>query len=112
MLIVADGVIKAMLSSGMHFSPATTMISTWVVDLRYLFEQGVFASTLFFVGAKFLETRSILTVGFDRLDSDRMAVKGPDDDNIVWIGRRYGTKSEAESVATVLAERLREGGNA
>jgi hypothetical protein len=113
-LIFADGVLKGLMSpSGVYSGipqyswPVVTM-STWVVDLRYFFEEGIYASTVLFVGAKFFETRNLLSVGFDRLDASNMVIKGPDDDNIIWTGRRYGAKFEAESVVAVLTERLKE----
>jgi hypothetical protein len=71
-----------------------------------LFEQGIYAAVILFVGAKFVETRTILTIGFDKLDASKMLVKGPDEDR-VWIGRRYGTKIEAQVVAEALAGRLK-----
>ena len=111
-LAVADGIFRGIISAGIGPHPTMTILTTWVTDFRYLFEQGIYASTVFFVGAKFFETRSIISVGFDKLDAKKMAVKGPDDDNIVWIGRRYGTKAEAEIVAEVLAERLKESATA
>jgi hypothetical protein len=84
------------------------VLSTSAFDLRALADTAVLASTIFIVGAKFIETRSILTVGFDKLDAAKIVVKGPDDENIVWIGHRYGTSYEAEVVANVFAERLKE----
>jgi len=107
-LALSDAIIKGIVSSGIGPRPTMTMLATWVIDFRYLFEQGIIASTVFLVGAKFIETRSIISIGFDRLDVHKMAVKGPDTDNTVWIGRRYGTKSEADMVAELLAERLKE----
>ncbi|HEX3652298.1 MAG TPA: hypothetical protein VHU18_05675 [Rhizomicrobium sp.] len=83
-------------------------LAVWTLDFRYLADQSIYASTIFTVGAKFIEMRTVLTVGFDKLDADRTAVKGPDDDNTVWIGHRYGTRFEAEAVASVFAERLKE----
>jgi len=78
------------------------------VDIRYLADQAVYASTIFFVGAKFFETRSIFTIGFDKQDVAKISLKGPDADNIVWIGHRYATAMEAETVAEAFAERLKE----
>jgi len=50
----------------------------------------------------------MFTIGFDKLDAAKIAIKGPDDDNVVWIGHRYGTRLEAEVVANAFAERLKE----
>jgi hypothetical protein len=76
-------------------------------DLRSVFEQLMIAAAIVFVGAKFFETRTTLTVGFDSTDGSRVSVKGPDDDNTVWIGRRYDSPHEAQVVATVIAERIK-----
>ena len=85
-----------------------SMVVTWITDFRYLADQAVYAATIFFVGAKFFETRSVLTIGFDRLDASKIVLKEPGDDNIVWIGHRYGTAVEADAIARVFAERLKE----
>jgi hypothetical protein len=68
----------------------------------------IYAATVLFVGAKFFETRTILTIGFDQLDANNVLIKDPDGDNVVWVGRRYGNKFEAEAVATSLRNRLEE----
>jgi hypothetical protein len=84
------------------------MLSTWVVDFRYLAEQAVYAATLFFVGAKFFETRTIFSVGFDKMDVSKVKMKGPDDENVVWIGYRYANRMEAEAIAAAFEERLKQ----
>jgi len=109
-LSIVDGVMRGPIAAS-HLTVQTslfTMVSVWVSDFRFLFEQGLYASTIFLVGAKFFETRTIMTVGFDRSDASKMVLKGVDQDNIVWIGRRYGTTLEAEVVAAAIAERLKE----
>ena len=83
-------------------------LATWCADLRYLLDQLIYAGIIFFVGAKFIETRSIFTVGFDKLDAAKVSLKGPDDDNIVWIGHRYGTRMEAETIAATIESQLKE----
>ncbi len=102
-LSLADGLV-ALESTRTLYYP---MYRAWVSDFRYLFEQGVYAGILLFVGAKFFETRTILTIGFDRADAARMRVKGPDADNIVWIGRRYDSALEAQAVVDAMTERLK-----
>ncbi len=113
MLAVADGILKGPLDLSYGLSTADdhaklVMMGTWVVDFRYLADQAVYAATIFFVGAKFFETRSIFTIGFDRLDAIKVSVKGPDENNVVWIGHRYGTRIEADAIAEAFAERLKE----
>jgi hypothetical protein len=108
-LAIADAVMRGPVA--LSYAPETSQIritivllSTLITDFRYLAEQGVYAATIFFVGAKFFETRTI----FDKLDADKLLLKGPDGDNVVWIGHRYGTAVEAETVAAAFAERLKQ----
>ena len=49
-------------------------------------------------------------MGFDKLDTAKVSMKGPDDDNIVCIGHRYGTRMEAEPIAATIESRLKESG--
>ena len=86
------------------------MWMTWFTDFRYMFEQLIYVGAIVFVGGKFIETRSIFTIGFDKLDAEKVRMKGPDDDNIVWIGHRYSSRLEAESVASAIESRLKESG--
>jgi hypothetical protein len=106
LLSVLDGVLRGPLQEQVRDGALLRMMTYWVTDFRYLFEQGVYAATVFFVGAKFFETRTVMTIGFDRADGSKVAVKGPDDENVVWIGRRYDSPREAQAVASAMAERL------
>ena len=107
-LIIADGLLKRYVVEHLAQSPDLTMLGTWVVDFRFFFEQGIYAATVFFVGAKFFETRTLLTVGFDKLDAEKIQLKGPDEDNVVWIGHLYGSRLEAEAISEAIAERLKQ----
>lgn len=106
LLSVLDGVLRGMLGDGLSAYKTVRMAIYWTSDFRNLFEQGIYAATVFFVGAKFFETRTVMTIGFDRADGRKVSVKGPDEDNVVWIGRRYESPHEAQTVASVLAGRL------
>ncbi len=112
---LADGVFKGPLSikygmGDLHNAGLLSMLGTWSYDLRQVADEGMFLGIVLFIGAKFFETRTIFTVGFDSLDSAKISMKGPDDDNIVWIGHRYGSRLEAEAVASTIDSRLRENG--
>jgi hypothetical protein len=109
LLSILDGVLHGPLREDAGTSTFLRMFIYWTSDFRYVFEQGMLAAVVLFVGAKFFETRTIMTVGFDQVDGSKIAVKGPDDDNVVWIGRRYGSPFEAQAVATTLAEQISAG---
>jgi hypothetical protein len=106
-ITVLDGILQGPLSLHHSFT-AGSMFLVWCYDLRILFEQLIYVGAIVFVGGKFIETRSIFTVGFDRLDADKVRFKGPDEDNVVWIGHRYGTAIEAATVADAIQSRLKE----
>jgi hypothetical protein len=108
-LSVLDGVMHGRLYNDSVADPLFRMVLYWTTDFRYVFENGMYAAVVLFVGAKFFETRTVLTVGFDTVDGSKVTVKGPDEEHVVWIGRRYDTAKEAEAVATVIADRLASG---
>jgi len=101
-LSITEGVLED------NLSQTSLKVLTWVRDFRYLFEAGISSVTLFWVGASLIETRTLLGVGFDRLDAGAMSVKGPEEANTVWIGRRHGARLEAEAVAAALESRIRD----
>lgn len=110
-LAILDGILRGPLTFdhlGSDSRASFIMIATWLTDFRFLADQAVYAATIFLVGAKFIEMRTVFTIGFDRHDVAKMALKGPDDDNVVWVGHRYGSRLEAEAVAAAFAERLKE----
>ena len=110
---LADGVFHGPLSyryaTGTDFNHTLllSMFGTWCYDLRIVSDQLMFVGVVLFIGAKFFETRTIFTVGFDKADAARVSMRGPDDDNVVWIGHKYGSRLEAESVAAMIQSRLR-----
>lgn len=84
------------------------MLTSWISNLRYLFSNLTLSSAILFVGLVFLETRSTLSIGFDKLDAATISVRGPDDENIVWVGQRYRSELEAKAVAEALTYKLQE----
>ncbi len=100
--------------SDMRLSPISTTarnsacLACGANDLRQVSEELIFVGIVLFIGAKFFETRTIFSVGFDKLDAAKISMKGPDDDNIVWIGHRYGSKIEAETVAAAIESRMKD----
>lgn len=110
--VLIDGYLRGYLKNQMdatQLPPAVIlMLGEWCYSLHFLCESVIGAAAIVFIGAKFLEARTILSVGFDNVDSARMAIKAPDDENVVWVGHRYGTKLEADSVYAALESRLTE----
>lgn len=108
LLAIPHGIFQGWVYEVGENRASAEMLATFTADTRYLFEQLMYISAMIFVGAKFFETRTTFAVTFDRLDSKKISLKGPDDDNIVWIGQRYGTPLEAQTVAATLENRLKE----
>ncbi len=108
LLSVLDGVLHGLPRDIQAESGFVRMSTVWATDFRYVFENGIYASVLLFVGAKVFETRTLMSIGYDAIDAGKIAIKGPDDDNVVWIGRRYASPHEAQVVAAAFAERLGE----
>jgi hypothetical protein len=104
---IADGIVHASYIANPHDN-FLIMLNTWIYDFRILADTGIYSAAIVFVGAKFFETRTVVTVAFDTLDAARRSIKGPDGDNYVWIGRKYGTAFEAETVVAALESRMRE----
>ena len=111
-LVLIEGYLRGYLRNQVDSSvspAAIAMIGEWCYSLHFLCESVIGAAAIVFVGARFLEARTVLSVGFDSIDAAKMSVKGPDSENVVWIGHRYGTQMEAESVVAMLESRLKEG---
>jgi hypothetical protein len=108
-LSILDGILRGPFLITMNQFTLASMWLTWLVDLRYMCEQLMYVGAIVFIGAKFIETRTIFTVGFAKLDSGRVQLKGPDGDNIVWIGQRYDSAVEAATVAEAIKSRLDDG---
>jgi hypothetical protein len=104
-LSLADGVIYA---ESIQPKPSHWLVMSrvWIVDLRFVFEQVIYAATILFIGARFFEQRTLISVGIDRQDIGKMSVMGPDENNILWIGRQYASRQEADTAATALRSRL------
>jgi len=74
---ILDGVLHGLSLDYGANHPKWVMFWTWAMDFRYLADQAIYASTIFIVGAKFIETRTIFSVGFDKLDANQVAFRGP-----------------------------------
>jgi len=101
LLSAADGFVSDAWTASPH-NHWLTMGRTWVADLRFLAEQVIYAATILFIGAKFFEQRTLISVGFDKADGAKMAVSGPDENGYIWVGRKYPTRLEAENAAAAL----------
>jgi hypothetical protein len=100
-LSVGDGVVSDAWVAQPH-NHMLIMGRTWIADLRFLAEQVIYASTILFIGAKFFEQRTVISVGFDRPDSGKMAVMGPDENGYLWVGRKYPSRIEGENAVAAL----------
>jgi hypothetical protein len=101
LLSAADGFVSDAWTASPH-SHWLAMAHTWVFDFRFLAEQVMYAATILFIGAKFFEQRTLISVGFDRADGGKMAVSGPDENGYIWVGRKYPTRIEGENAVAAL----------
>jgi hypothetical protein len=112
LLALLDGYIRGYLKNvidATHVPPATLiMFGEWAYSLRNVSDTVLEAAAIVFVGAKFLESRTLLSVGFDKADAQKVAVKGPDEDDVVWVGHRYSSRLEAETVVDAVQKRLKD----
>jgi hypothetical protein len=108
LLAIPHGIFEGWSYGGEHERGVSMMLMTFAGDTRFLFEQLMYLSALIFVAAKFFETRTTFAVTFDRVDAKKVSVRGPDGDNMVWIGQRYASELEAQTVAMTLENRLKE----
>jgi len=109
LLSLADGFVSDALVATPH-SHLLIMTRIWVADLRFLAEQLIYASTILFIGAKFFEQRTTLSVGFDKADSASMAVKGPDENGYIWVGKKYANRAEGETAVAALRSGIMQAG--
>ena len=107
-LALAEGVFRGPIAYSHISAGSIVMFANWCYSFRNISETLISAGVFLFIGGKFLENRTTLTLGFEALDSSQISMKGPDDNNVVWVGHRYGTRLEAEAIAATIESRLKE----
>ena len=70
----------------------------------------VYNSVLLITVGLLLRNWRVVMVGFENAHSAELAVEGPDEDKIVWIGRRYVNSFDAELAVHALSNRLTRAG--
>ena len=118
-----------LVGSTIAFVFATSLIATLVALFRqelgggglpsiaYSVSLGIQAATpfvfvagvLLYCFGRFLATGSITLVGFEGASPQDIAVVGPDEQNVVWIGRKFPARIDAEAAAEALKQRFRPG---
>lgn len=116
-----------MIGSAVAFVFVTSLIAAFAAMMRqelatqsalsmiYTMSLGVQAAAPFvFVGGvllycfgRFLASGSITLIGFEGASPQDIAVVGPDEQNVVWIGRRFNARIDAEAAREALARRFR-----
>ena len=108
-LCIADGFVSDALIPTPH-DRRIVWLRTWIIDFRFLAEQIIYASAILFIGARFFEQRTLITIAFDKPDAGKMAVMGPDENGFIWIGRKYPSRLEGETAVAVLKSRIMQAG--
>jgi hypothetical protein len=53
-----------------------------------------------------LRSWRVTLIGFESTPAAQIVVSGPDDDNVVWLGKKYASALDADLAANALAKRL------
>jgi hypothetical protein len=106
LLSLAEGLVVYWLSLQATNNGPLLVARVLVNDIRFLAEQVMYAAAILFVGSRFFEQRTLITIAFDRPDSDKMAVKGPDENGFIWVGRKYTSRIEGETAVAALKTRI------
>ncbi len=64
------------------------------------------AGVVLYALGRLLDRSSITILGFERTEPSECTVRGPDENNTVWIGRSYKHPMDAEHAVLALKERL------
>lgn len=104
-MAILEGVVRGPVAYAHNAPAAAAMFAAWCFGLRGVGETLMSAGALVFVAGKFLETRTTFSVGFS--DARNVLSKGPDEDNVVWVGHRYASRLEAEAAAGAIESRIK-----
>jgi hypothetical protein len=79
----------------------------WVSSLHYgLGAALAWIGAIFYVLGRFLESSQVTIVGFGQTAPSELIMEGPDENNVVWIGKPYKNAIDAELAAKVFRERI------
>ena len=103
-------IVVGIASKGNLFDPEVPKIFVFLNGYSSVaFNSG---STALWVGAilyaigRFLAGGLITIVGFEHTPPSKLLVKGPDEQNYVWIGKPYANAIDAELAAKAFSQRL------
>lgn len=103
-LALLEGIVRGPVAYSRIEPGAVAMFAYWCYGLRGVSETLMSAGALVYAAGKFLETRTTFSVGFS--DAKDVRAKGPDDDDVVWIGHKYASHLEAEAAADAIRKRI------
>jgi hypothetical protein len=87
-----QGFLRALLYvATIHYNLGSTMV--WVGAILY----GI---------GRIFESGFVTLVGFERTPPSKLIVRGPDENNVVWIGNPYHNIVDAEAAARAFSDRL------
>jgi hypothetical protein len=91
-------------SKGPHSQAIWIAISSLGDPLMY---NGV----VFYLIGRIMKSWTVALVGFEHDGAETLRLRGPDDTNTVWIGRKYESVFEAEAASAALTRRLQQKDN-
>jgi hypothetical protein len=95
------------LTVGEGLSQELSLVGLAAYILVSLANPFTYDSVLLIVAGLLLRASQENLVGFENADESELSVEGPDEANIVWLGRRFSNAFDAEVVASALNARLK-----
>ncbi|HEY3918123.1 MAG TPA: hypothetical protein VGL83_10035 [Stellaceae bacterium] len=107
------GIVLQMVMRYPGFVASGNSVSDWSQTLMMIASLHYgFGTTLTVIGVAFyclgrlIENSFVTIVGFERTPPSKLLVKGPDENNVVWIGSPYDSPIDAQLAAQAFAARL------
>lgn len=79
--------------------------------IRMLGSPFVYNGVVLYLIGRLVGAWMVSIVGFEHSETSSLRLKGPDEKNTVWIGRKYDSVMEAEAAANALLRKYKRSGD-
>ena len=105
-LIGTAGYSYATSTQDFSLSPLITGLVTFMSSQFSTGLHLLWVGAVLYALGRLLERGFITIIGFEHTPPSQLIVKGPDEKNVVWIGKPYSNPVEAEMAAKSFSQRL------